>query len=198
MTSEAIVSIIQSLLIGAVGGLSAYWLAQRRFVSERSWERRYELYGEIFDQLHNIECALLRLECCLSEDKQCRECSDVPDSVKTYRASLVRLGQLQERLLLLNAQDIHVRVVTIYAALGTFDPGLVLNRDSLSKEEAQELIESVRWLKRETSGRNGEIALNASEDLRLSTGTIGRWRQRRKARARLKALEKVSEKAKEC
>jgi hypothetical protein len=46
---------LQTLAVGAMGGVSTYFLARRQFVSERVWEKKYEVYSDVFSLLNSIE-----------------------------------------------------------------------------------------------------------------------------------------------
>lgn len=178
--------VIETLAVGAVGGISAYWLAERRFVSERAWEKRYELYGEIFDILNQLEHSLLILEHAVTTDREYRQGSDSRDAASSYNAGLLKLNQLQERLMLLGADEAHIRLMVVYAGLRVFYPEMVIAPAELKEIEMQELAELIKSCRREASGRNGEIAFLARRDLGMNSSRIVRWWRRRTTNARLK------------
>lgn len=85
MDFNSLRGVIESLAVGAVGGISAYWLAQRRFISERAWEKRYELYGEIFDILNQLEHSLVTLEQAVPGDHEFRLGAEVQSAAAAYK-----------------------------------------------------------------------------------------------------------------
>ena len=180
------IKIIETLAIGAVGGMSAYWLAQRRFVRERSWEKRYELYGKIFDILNQIEHSLAILEYAVRADREYRQGSESRDAATSYNAGLLKLNQLQERLMLLGADEVHMRLMVVYAGLRVFYPEMVIEPAELKGVEIQELVDLIKSCYREASGRNGEIAFLARRDLGMNSWRIVRWWRRLTRKAHLK------------
>jgi len=171
--------VIESFAVGAVGGMAAYWLAQKRFVRERTWERRYEICGEIFDILNQLEHSLLILENAVRSDRECRQGPESREAAKNYNHGLLKLNQLQERLMLLGADEMHTSLMVVYAGLRAFYPNAVIEPANLSKEESRELSSLIRSCRREASGRNGEIAFLARRDLGMNRGRIVRWWRRR-------------------
>lgn len=180
------IKIIETLAIGAVGGMSAYWLAQRRFVREQSWEKRYELYGKIFDILNQLEHSLVILEHAVRADREYRQGSESRDAATSYNAGLLKLNQLQERLMLLGADEAHMRLMVVYAGLRVFYPEMVIEPAELKGVEIQELADLIKSCYREASGRNGEIAFLARRDLGMNSWRIVRWWRRLTRKARLK------------
>jgi hypothetical protein len=187
--------VIGDLAVGAVGGLVAYLLAQWRFVSERAWERRYELYGEIFDVLHQLENSLVIFEHSLEGNWHEGHRSEIREASISYNAGLRRLNQLQERLMLLGAEEAHVKLMVTYAALGIVDPTMVMERPQ-GESELQEVHELIRDSRRMAAGRNGEFAFLARRDLGLEPWRLIRWWRRRKTLSRMarsnKSLEGVA------
>lgn len=112
---------LQTLAVGA-GGLTTYWLARRQFVSERVWEKRYELYSELFALLNSIEHSVRVLEGALHGGPSERQSDASVAAAKAYEAGVLSLNQVQERLMLLGAKDAHLKVMVLYAALHSFDP----------------------------------------------------------------------------
>lgn len=170
-----------------MGGISAYWLAQRRFVSERAWEKRYELYGEIFDILNQLEHSLVTFEQAVAGNHEFRGGAEVQSAATAYKAGLLRLNQLQERLLLLGADEAHMKMMVVYAGLRVFDPAMVMEPPELKESEIQELRDLIKHSRREASGRNGEIAFLARRELGLETSRVVRWWRRRRRSARLRS-----------
>jgi len=169
--------LLERLALGAVGGLVAYVLAQRRFLTERRWDRLYELYCDVFDTLNAIEHSLTNLGGELERGPDARQGRIAVEAAASFEASLLKLNQFQERLMLLGAQKAHMKLMVLCGTLGVFRPSLVIGNATLDHAEMGEIRDLIKASRREASGRNGELAFLAQRDLRLhSSSRLRRWR----------------------
>jgi hypothetical protein len=152
---------LRTLAVGAVGGIAAYLLAQRRFVSERIWDKRYEIYSEIFDSLNQLEHSLTTLDGALGATQTAEQGSDTVEAARSFEAGLLKINQLQERLLLLSATTAHIKLMTLYAALSVFHPFAMVVTPSSDQSQVSEIRNLISSSRRIVTGRNGEIAFLA-------------------------------------
>ena len=143
MSVSWVSKMIEPLLIGAIGGMSAYLLAQRRYIRERTWEKRYELYGTIFIK-NQIGHSLLILEYAVSADRLYRQGAESRAAAIAYNSDLTRLNQLQERLMLLGCNEAHVRLMVVYAGLRVFYPQMVIEPEELEGNEIKEIADLIK------------------------------------------------------
>jgi len=157
---------IETLAVGAMGGLATYLLARRQFVSERAWEKRYELYVELFTILSGITHSARLLEAALLGGPTQRDSPACRDAAMAYTSSVLSLHQVQGRLMLLGAKEAHMKVMVLYSALHSLDP-IAICVGCLEEKDISELEENLTFSRREASGRSGELALLARRELGL-------------------------------
>jgi hypothetical protein len=166
MNGIALLEVGLQLAVGAVGGVAAFLLARRQFVSERRWERLYDLYCQVFDTLNEIESSLGTLCDSIVVGLEAQESELAWKHAEKYEDSLSKLSRYQEKLLLLGADEAFRSLVDLYPRLRRLDPHQVTH--SIRGADGNSLLEVVRATKTLVHRANGDLAMVAREDLRVS------------------------------
>jgi hypothetical protein len=152
-----------------MGGVATYLLARQQFVSERIWEKKYEVYSELFSLLNSLEHSLRVLEAAVLGGEKTRSADKARNSAKDFETDLLKLNQVQERLMLLGTDEARTKVMLLYVFLRVFDPGVVVSSRPIEEQALTEQLEVIKQSRREAAGRNGELAFLARRDLGLET-----------------------------
>lgn len=156
---------VAQLAIGATGGLVAYLLARRQFISERRWERLYDLYCELFAELNEVESVLGCLRDAVKVGDRARNTDLAFSKAERFEEGLSNLSRFQERLLLLGADGAYVRCQTLLPSLRGFDPHKVTG--GVRDIDVTEVLGEIERITQLVHDENYEIAMLARYDLRV-------------------------------
>lgn len=160
-----ILNIGGKILLGAIGGLVALYFARQRFLSERWWDKKYDIYLETFNTLRKLEKSLAILGSVIFEGGK----PEINDKIRTasqeYETALSDLISLQYKHILLTPTLTKDRIMVLYSTLRVFNPDMVLNSFDSSEEERKEIFDLVKESKRLVSGALGETTYEARQDL---------------------------------
>jgi len=155
-------SILEKLFIGAIGGLAAFWFAHRRFISQRWWDKQFDLYVEAIDILKQIEHSLAIYEWALNNKQTIEESEPVKKAYLDFEDGLSQLHGLQSKMMLIGLDEAHVKLMVLRAGLSAVHLNYLT---SDPEEDTQEIIELVKQSKNMTGGCSGELALLGKKKL---------------------------------
>jgi len=156
-------SVLEKLLIGAAGGLIAYWLAQTRFISQRWWDKQFDLYIEAIDILKQIEHSLAIYEWALNSKQTIDKSETVKKAYLNFEEGLSKLHGLQSKMMLIGLDEAHTKLLVLHAGLSAVNPSYL---SSNPDEDIQEIIELIKQSKNMTGGCSAELAFLGKEKLR--------------------------------
>lgn len=155
-------SILEKIFLGAIGGAVAYWIAYRKFISQRWWDKRFDLYSSAIDILKQIEHSLAVYEWAL-ENKQTIDNSEaVKNAFLEFEDGLSQLHGLQSKMLLIGLDEAHHKLLPLSAGLQAVHPSYLT---STTDEDRQELIDLVKQSKSMVGGCSGELAFQGKATL---------------------------------
>lgn len=167
-------SILEKIFIGLVGGFIAYWLANRKFVSQRWWDKQYDLYIEAFDILKQISNALATYEWAFDRNLTIDKSDTLEKAYLDFEDGLSKLHGLQSKMMMIGLEDAHIKLTTLYAGLQAVQPSyLTFNID----EDPQEIFDLVKQSKHMVEGCSGELAFLGKENLEVGVTTFRRARK---------------------
>jgi hypothetical protein len=181
-------SIIEKLILGAIGGLVAYWFAHRSFVHQRWWDKQYDLYIEAFGILKKITHALAEIECSIENQLTSDESEIVSKAYLEFGEGLSQIHGLQDKMILLGLDEASFKLTALYSALQFVHPS---NLASYTDEDIQEIKDLVKQSKRMTEGCSGELAFLGRKKLEGNLPFIRKIKsliKRRKAKKQLRSL----------
>lgn len=160
-----ILNIGEKILLGAIGGLVALYFARQRFLSERWWDKKYDVYLETFDTLSRLEKSLTILGSAIFEGNKPEINDEIRAAAQEYKTALTNLISLQYKHMLLTPTLTKDRIMVLYSALRAFDPDMVLNAFDSSEEDRKEIFDLAKQSKRFVGGALGETTYEARQDL---------------------------------
>jgi hypothetical protein len=166
---DTVSAIIEKVFLGAVGGLVAFFIAKKQFVSQRWWDKRFDLYSDILDTLRLIEHSLAIFEEMLPAANDSKKEIVVKSAVSNFEDSLSKLHGLQNKMLMLGLDKTHHKLLALRAALMAIDPRLIC---SYEQTREQEVLNLVKQSKRLVGGACGEVSFLGQADLELK----GSWK----------------------
>ncbi len=167
-------SLLEKIIIGLIGGLIAYWLANRKFVSQRWWDKQYDLYIEAFDILKQIGNALATYEWALDRNLTIDKSDTLEKAYLDFEDGLSKLHGLQSKMMMIGLEDAHIKLITLYAGLQAVHPSyLTSNTD----EDLQEIFDLVKQSKHMVEGCSGDLASLGKENLGVGVNTFRRTRK---------------------
>lgn len=81
-------------VIGAVGALVMFWLTGRRHVSQRWWDKRFEVYGEIAPLIMQVYHSVSALHLAVRATPRITSQDDLKEMYGAYQAARDRLRDL--------------------------------------------------------------------------------------------------------
>lgn len=161
----------EKILLGAIGGLVALYFARQRFLSERCWDKKYDLYLETFDTLSRLEKSLAILVTAIYEGKKPDINDEVRMAAQQYETALSDLISLQDKHMLLTSTLTKDRIMVLYATLRPFHPIMILDAYNTNEEERKEIFDLFKDNKRLVSGALGETIIESRRDLGIDSKT---------------------------
>ncbi len=157
-------AIFEKILLGSIGGLVTYLLAYRQFVSQRWWEKRFNLFSEALDVLKQIERSLAIYEWAVSNGQTVSNSEKVKEAVTKYEEGLSYLHALQYKFLLIGMEDAHHKLLPLLAALRIIHPSCL---SSETEEKPEDLLEIIHQSKNMVGGCSGELAFHGRANLKI-------------------------------
>lgn len=164
-------SIFEKLVLGATGGMVAYWFAYQKFVSQKWWDKRYDLYIEAIEILKEISHSLAIYEWALANEQTIDDNEKVSAACLTFEEGLSKLHGLQSKLLLVGMEQEHHKLLPLKAALSMVHPSYL---SKIKNEDRQEIIQLVNQSRRMAEGCSGELAFQGKENLKMGRLTLMR------------------------
>ena len=161
--------ILEKILLGAIGGLIAYWMAHRKFVSQRWWDKRFDLYSEVFDILKQIEHSLAIFEWAVANGQNIENSEIVNKASTEYETGLSHLAGIQCKMLLVGLDDAHLKLLTLSAALQVVHPSYL---SSETDEKSQEIFDLIRQSKRMLGECSLKLALQGKVNLKIENTLV--------------------------
>jgi len=155
-------SIIEKLIIGAAGGLIAFWFTYRKFISQRWWDKQFDLYIEAIDLLKTIEHSLAIYEWSLNNNETINNSETFKKAYLDFEEGLNQLHGLQSKMMLIGLDEAHTKLLILRAALTAIHPELLTSE---TDEDHQEIIDLVKQSKNITGGCSGELAIIGKNSL---------------------------------
>lgn len=158
----------------------AYWFAYRKFVSQRWWDKRFELYSKAIDILKQIEHSLAIYEWALENKQTIDNSETVKNAYLEFEEGLSQLHGLQSKMLLIGLDEAHIKLLPLSAALKVVHPSYLTSE---TDEDIQELIDLVKQSKNMVGGCSGELAFQGKATLDTSFHFITKlksWFKKRK------------------
>jgi len=162
-------SIFEKIFIGAIGGLVAYWFAHRKFVTQQSWDKRFNLYIEAIEVLKQIEHSLSIYEWAIENGETIDSSETVKSAYLEFEDGLSKLHGLQSKLILIDLNSAHQKLMILSSGLQAVHPSYLT---SDSKENKSELIDLIKQSKRMVGGCSGEIAFEGKDNLGIGSNYI--------------------------
>ena len=159
-------SILEKIFLGAIGGLVAYLISNRKFVKQRWWDKRFELYSDVFDVSKQIEQSLAIIGSILSIDGPSDTDTEIKEAARQFEEGLSRLHGLQNKLLIVGLDDVQNKILPLYAALSMVNPYCVFSENNEERKENYKLIKQSKGI---VGGFSGEIALQGRYDLQIKS-----------------------------
>ncbi len=160
-------SILEKLFIGMIGGLIAFWLAQRKFISQRWWDKKFDLYIDAIEILEHIEHSLGIFVWAVERKQTIDDSEIVNTAYADFEEGLGHLHGLQSKMMLIGLDEAHKKLMVLRAALSAVHPSFLT---SDTEEDTQEILELLKQSKNMTGGCSGELAFLGRR--KLGTG----WR----------------------
>jgi hypothetical protein len=186
---EWLVPTLERVLLGTVGGLAAFWLANRRFISQRSWDQRLKVYSQTIDVLNRIEHSLsviranievgseqldngaLRLN--IEGASEALHSKETRDAAQEFSDANTELIHLQSMHMIFLSPSAHQSVIVLYAALSAINPWFFVHLEPESEEGLVEVLDLVKQSGHYVGGCSGTLAFEARRQL----GLDARWPQ---------------------
>jgi len=159
-------SLIEKLIIGAVGGIAAYWLAHMKFLNQKWWDKKYDLYIEAFDILKKIERSLATFEWGVQNDQYISNNDQMQKALLDYEDGISQLHGLQSKMMLIGLKQAHMKILNLIVSLRMIHPDDLI---SGTNEDGDEILTFIKKTKGLTGGCSGELALTGK--IELSTGS---------------------------
>ena len=160
-------NLFEKILLGAIGGIVALYFARKRFLSERWWDKKYDLYLETFDTLRRLENSLAILVAAIYERKKSKLNDEVITAAQEHETALSDLISLQDKHMLLTPTLTKNRIMVLYATLAPFHPKMILDAYDKNEEDRKEIFDLFKGNKRLISGALGETIFEARRDLMI-------------------------------
>lgn len=157
-------SILEKLVIGAIGGLAAYWFTHMKFVNQKWWDKQFDLYAEAIDILKGIELSLAVLEWGLQNGQYIDTSKQMKEASLEFENGISQLHGLQSKMILIGLKEAQVKVITLVAGLRVIHPDDLL---SFTIEDRDEILELVMNSKRITGACSVELALLGKKELKI-------------------------------
>ncbi|MCF6299822.1 MAG: hypothetical protein L3J52_01680 [Proteobacteria bacterium] len=155
-------SVIEKLIIGAVGGLVAFWFTYRKFISQRWWDKQFDLYIEAIDILKIIEHSLAIYEWELNNNQTIDTSETLKKAYLDFEEGLNQLHGLQSKMMLIGLDDAHTKLMVLRAALTVVHPSLLTSE---TDEDHEEIINLIKQSKDMTGGCSTELAFIGKKNL---------------------------------
>jgi len=158
-------TIVENLFIGAVGGLLAYWIAHRKFVSQRWWDKRFDLYIKAIEILEKIEHSLAIFEWALERGLTIDNSDTFKDAYMEFERGLSLLHGLQSKMMFVGMDEAHMKLMPLAAGLKAIQPSY-LTSDTV--EDIVEIKDLVKQSKNMVGGCSGELAIQGRNNLKMA------------------------------
>jgi len=158
-------AIVENLFIGAVGGLLAYWVAHRKFVLQRWWDKKFDLYIKAIEILEKLEHSLAIYEWALESGLTIDNSDKFRDAYLEFERGLSLLNGLQSKLMLVGMDEAHMKLMVLTAGLRAIHPSYLTSE---TDEDIQEIKELVKQSKNMVGGCSGELAIQGRSNLKMA------------------------------
>lgn len=157
-------SILDKLVMGFIGGLVAYWFAHRKYISQKWWDKRYDLYIESIEILKELSHSLAIYEWALENKQTIDDSTKVEDAYLVFEEGLSKLHGIQNKFLLNGLDEAKMKILPLMAGLSMVHPCYLTKNDS---NDVEEIIELVKQSRRMVEGCSGELAFLGKKDLKI-------------------------------
>lgn len=159
------IQLLEKIIFAVAGGLAAYWFAHHKFLSQRLWDKKFELISETITVLKELTHALAILHGILASKTNQNNNVTVKTIAIDFENALSRLHSLQGPLLLVSLDNVKNKLLPIYAALQMVNPIGIL--EIKSDEEYQEVSDLFKQSQYIVEGCSGEVAFLGRKELKI-------------------------------
>lgn len=147
---------MEKLAVILLSGFVGYIFARTKFVSERWWDKKYDTYISAFDALNEIEHALAILEWASETEQFIEKSLITQQAIDTFDDNLHKIHCLQNRMMMLDMKEEHIKLIVLSSALSIVSPILFSEN---CEEPREEIVDLIKQSKGMAGGCGGELAL---------------------------------------